>query len=791
MVVLQARGLLFRIETYSLLSRLDQNMSEHENFEIPSGRNTRLDTMWKGILRMKKLKMCPTEKFDALVAKLKRARKKKAHNEEGQTKLMIAIVREFLAEFARYGDDDGEKELCKAVYRYVRHQWNEGEEKNGEDLLHEAFSLKKVMDHEEISENDAYALIYSLFQNKKTFINIGVTAVYLSAGYSNLTITSSGKQGVQTYERYRKEFAHIREVMLDQGFRSEELEMFDDVLFQTTDETPARLRTEIKKRQVSAMRGDIVRCVIIIKESSQLRPLRLAALDGNAMILGSIDEGHKNSGYKYLTDVDSKQVDEDVKWDVEVFNLRKNTPAVKKMIVTTATPSVILHLEASLFSDNVFHKRRNPGLRAHEMLECHADMPKPGNKVALNQAIIDTVERLSTTPPVERYHEKEMITSFHPHIVLAHTHRTLEDMKGLYTSFRIDNGVMPRKVLKAGWVVMTYFGEGLRLRHRNLVNETVEVNGVLSVDDMGIGEHFFPRGVEVADILNWLGNNGGVETFPRIIIFSYDMAGEGVSFSDHRAPYWHVNRIMVCGDHPSSLLAQIVARLFGCHWDNMKLHAHLSKVNKERFFKEVTLIHDEIMPIITTASSVANTSVPQLLQEHEFYSNRVPSKYLATIKKVDRSMDIQTVANPAQTAENKMVRDTTSGIDICRNLHPDAYKKIKKQMDKRKKSTEESDTDKRKKASEDAGMHMVLRSSLTGPRCVLYDRVTAYLGYGSSWVGRTEVVDHLVEEHGCLLHPTRGRLCELATKNGTVVTTFTTPGLYFRKKDGLWELLLK
>jgi hypothetical protein len=334
---------------------------------------------------------------------------------------------------------DGEPDLVNAVYRYIRHSWNKGEEKNGADLLHEAFSLNKVCAAVSFSREERCAMICALFQNKKTFIASGVNQVYLAGGYTTVFVCSNAKQAIQTARRLEGDMQATREFLAERGFGEEEYACLR-VLYQ---DSRTRNRDAIKAQQESAMCGDNAACVVLFKEHTQLSHLR-EAIGEDAEIILFIDEAHKNAGYKNLTDDPAEQIDTDVKWDREIYALRKETPQVKKIIGITATPSNVFLMESELYCDSVFQKGINPGYVGHESLTIHTDMPKPTDAPAVQAQVVEILKDLSVAPLVPRYHDKLREQDDIPHIVLCHVFRGLEEMKGMFTAFRIDNGMMPR-----------------------------------------------------------------------------------------------------------------------------------------------------------------------------------------------------------------------------------------------------------------------------------------------------------------------------------------------------------
>lgn len=92
--------------------------------------------------------------------------------------------------------------------------------------------------------------------------------------------------------------------------------------------------------------------------------------------------------------------------------------------------------------------------------------------------------------------------------------------------------------------VLLYNGDGIDLYHRSLDGENVAIKSgggrTLSSDSCKWrpGAHSFGQAISIANVLQWLKDNGGVERFPRIITISGKLAGRGISFvSDDYGKY--------------------------------------------------------------------------------------------------------------------------------------------------------------------------------------------------------------------------------------------------------------
>jgi hypothetical protein len=61
---------------------------------------------------------------------------------------------------------------------------------------------------------------------------------------------------------------------------------------------------------------------------------------------------------------------------------------------------------------------------------------------------------------------------------------------------------------------------------------------------LGYEQKIETRKISISECLQWLKTNGGVARFSRIIIFSGDLAGRGISFTDTDFE-WHLNQLFL------------------------------------------------------------------------------------------------------------------------------------------------------------------------------------------------------------------------------------------------------
>lgn len=625
------------------------------------------------------VKFCKTRKYKMYVLRLKRAETK-----QEKVRIFHILIEELFRELVvapEYGTPS--EDLVMSVYRWLRNQWNDSVEQNGDDLLHEAFTLNKIINGKELGDRDRRALITAFFQDRKTFVAIAVLAVYLAAGYTPIVIATASNQAEQIKDRILESFKDIyHEMTTEKGYKPDELYMFTEVLFQDSKMSTAD-RNEVKKRQNEAVANEKPRsnrCIVTFKEYTQIRPWVeiMERKNSCSRVLTIIDEAHKNGGFKNLVEEEELQGQQNCQWDQYIFALKTFSD---KVIYITATPAKVMMSDLWLWTDNIFLKKRHPGYRGPEMIQYHTNMPKHNDKEELWNRIIEIFTDISGTPPITRKHKELKNSDVMPHIVLVHFESELNKMTKAFHSFRAD-GNMPEEVKNGNWLTCTYFGEGIRIWHQTLVDEKIIIDNCFSFD-MGNGEHFFSSkingGISFNGLLQWLGANGGVKRFPRIAIFAYDMAWEGISFSTHKAPFWHLNNIIVSGEHTADAISQLIGRLHGIHNDNVVQHCYCSNSNKYKAVKEVSFVLEDM---VRKVKAIKNMRVVEVIGSIEWYKNRVPNKFISPMKKASAGpLALKTKINPDAAKEHRKIYRSDNAIDIFCRLHPELYTDIQKRME--------------------------------------------------------------------------------------------------------------
>lgn len=115
-------------------------------------------------------------------------------------------------------------------------------------------------------------------------------------------------------------------------------------------------------------------------------------------------------------------------------------------------------------------------------------------------------------------------------------------------------------------VTIVYNGSGVMMNFPNM-------NSITIVDKQ-VQQNVFAN-VSIADVLQWLYDNGGVKKFPRIVIIAGDLAGRGISYVT-RNFHWHTTDMyyIPARNTPIHEIIQSAGRLCGRNRSMSHLHLH-------------------------------------------------------------------------------------------------------------------------------------------------------------------------------------------------------------------------
>ena len=544
--------------------------------------------------------------------------------------------------------------LSKAAYRYFRHKYNNSEGLDGSWLMHEAFSLSKLIDNLEICAKERYALFTAFFQSGKTFLAIDLVIIYLSLNMTPIIVVPKSADVRQLVSRMKRE-------MLEQGFSNLQLEIYSEILYHSSEEK----MNDVSKFE-KAISRESNRCIVCIKHHQHI--IRLLDLDPDSNIVLFIDEAHTAGGYKQINEDGDKLHDEDVRYDCAIAQLKAEA---KKVILQTATAANIMISEHELWSDCIYQKSPGSWYRGPAQIEYQTIGTKDPE-----EELIKALLQLSREKPRERVlYRDNCRVDFHPIYMLAHTTRSVDQMKNILKSFHDGSQIVPNEVIEANWLVMTFQGEGLRVWHKSFVNKRIVIEGIVSINQGELtGELLFP-GIEPEQMMIWCGANGGVDLFPRIVILSYDMGEEGITFGTHVTPYWHLTHLIMFGNTTSARTAQIVNRLSGNHGDNHPLIAMVSNCNKCKSIKEF-LAHDEWVKDLCSIKQKGNFQISNYLITKKHLQGHIPNKFIS----INGAKDVlESCQNPNLKEEKKAMRKSHAA-EICFAFDHEKFERDYNQM---------------------------------------------------------------------------------------------------------------
>ena len=610
----------------------------------------------------------------------------KAKNIKEKRKLAQAMVEEFTTRHIRrkYGKGGPEDTLSNAAYRYFRHKYNGEEGLDGSWLQHEAFSIAKFSADEEVPFEERYALFTALFQSGKTFLCIDLVIIYLALDMTPVVCVPKSSDVSQLINRMHKVMNEFVDAMKKQGFSDEELSIYGEILYHSSTEKIDDV-TKFEK----AISRERNRCIVVMKHHTQIE--RLLDLDPDSKLALFIDEAHINGGYKQINEDGDQLHDEDVQYDRAIVALKAEAAARGKVILQTATAANIMVCETQLWADCIFQKSPGPWYRGPACIEYQTI----GTKDA-DEELMKALKQLSLQQPRERIVYKDGgRKDIHPIYMLAHTTRSLDRMKSILQAFHNDNPIIPKEIIDANWLVMTFQGEGLRVWHKSLMGEQIEVAGKIS-QDHGSGEHLLVR-VEPYQMMDWCDANGGVERFPRRVVLSYDMGEEGITFGNMNV---HLTHLMLFGNMTSSRASQIANRLSGNHGDNHPLVLMASETNKVKTVKEF-IAHDEWVKELCYQKQFGNFQVASYLIEKEHLEGRMPNKFISL---KGASGLLTTCENPNLKEEKKALKKSHAA-EICfafdEEKFEEDYEKMKKERVGNKRPRSEDDEDEGEEETED------------------------------------------------------------------------------------------
>ena len=185
--------------------------------------------------------------------------------------------------------------------------------------------------------------------------------------------------------------------------------------------------------------------------------------------------------------------------------------------------------------------------------------------------------------------------------------------------------------------------------------------------------------------------------------------------------------------------------------------------------------------VVRKVRAIANMRVVDVMRTEEWYSNRVPQKFL-TMKNSVGELGLKTKKNPNSVLEDHIFRKNKA-IDIFTKMHPELYKDIQARMKLIQVEAVEGELVGKQKGCL-LGVVLVVPGELRSGLPALYKRAQSYIlgNYGTNvWVARKNLVNAFATNEG-RKNPLRGRFSEMVEKSISVEDE-NTIGLLAKKVE--------
>jgi hypothetical protein len=210
-------------------------------------------------------------------------------------------------------------------------------------------------------------------------------------------------------------------------------------------------------------------------------------------------------------------------------------------------------------------------------------------------------------------------------------------------------------------VVMYYSGKGMLLSLPTQTTPFVLPNGEMSVmksitnkEGVELPVHFF-KNTNPGDILLWLYENGGVESFPKIAVFAGRLAARSISFGannyqwcrENKKIWWHLTDMymLVSEDMNCPELLQTMGRLCVRALDNVVLTLHCTQNTITKLCKAYN--SQEEMIARAKESSILGC-MRDALNGVVMYSKKLPKDTSLTVRKDHKEMDLTLTDNKSE-----------------------------------------------------------------------------------------------------------------------------------------------
>ena len=361
----------------------------------------------------------------------------------------------------------------------------------------------------------------------------------------------------------------------------------------------------------------------------------------------------------------------------------------------TATPLDSILSEEELKSVNILRLSRPEDYRGFIDITVKLLIEDPttnavNRKITNYQDILDSDKNIE---PFLKYFSKinhEFAWSIHkyiPSICLIKNSRINESQETMF------NGII--KNFSKEFVVILYNGNGIKMKYDNMSDKIIYKDKKI--------EPYKYTDLDITDALQFLKDNGGVKSFPRIIIISGELAGRCTSFVS-RDYDWHLTDMYYnpAKSTPIPEMIQSCGRLCGRNRGKSHLHLHCTKLVADALYNGFHFTNEIIERAIASPlmEEGAELSFSNSLKAISMNKDKFPKKRNMTSKVCVKRKDF------------KLVRGDDKGIALNK------YKYSEKD--------EKDDQDKDDKDNKHISGYIIFKPK-SGKSLDIYNKIILYL----------------------------------------------------------------
>ena len=625
--------------------------------------------------------------------------------------------------------------MAKSTVRFYLHRINP-DTKTKDHLLHDAaFEINELLAGNEPSQKRWMTLITAATQSGKTFLAIALINILLSLGFTPCFIVMSLSQKAQLFKRYVNDTLDLKHYLLTEGFFGDCLDIYQEPIFYNSKLESTQFNEDIQ----ACLNGSRRRLIICIHHEKHLTNI-LAHLQVNSNIALFIDEAHKLGGYKRIgvTIQGDDLHNPSNKYETALLTIKNHS---QKIFLITATPQDILMTEPNLYAYGIVFipegvKYRGipcwqfdiidaDGDKTHNE-ELMAEVNEDGKRkiIGIPRSFMNMMYNLSRKLPIRRT-DKFGRKNYHPINVLARYQPINELQHMTLGSFRSDTkpaNEKHKRIIKAKWAVMVFNQYGVRLFHESLRGETITVADETITDTIGNGEFLFKH-TEIGAVWHWLGHNGGVKRFPRILNIAYHNASEGISFSstwtDNPATdlSWHITNgyIRLGSGASSSAMEQAMGRMNGNFGDNIIPRISCTASEKERCIKGHLVHYKWVQYLANLSLWEKDCKVVDYVRNEPLFENHIPKAFSRIPKAIKL---LKRKENPNKDIEEESFKKHKKALSTLELMAPEFYDEEKEHLNR---ALARKEKEAKKEMNEEKfGKYTVIDRHVFGTRTKIY-----------------------------------------------------------------------